>query len=167
MKALNKSIVWLTLALLAGVALAGTAQDVELPFTRDLHADGQLAREQNLPIMVVFVAEHCGYCAALEAEYIKPMLYSGEYADRIIIRVLDIDRNDMVNFQGKTQSSSMVANHLGAYVTPTIMFFDADGHELAEKIIGYGTPSLFGGLLEASIDRSYAMVRQNKNLASR
>lgn len=167
MNALNKTVLWLALALLAGVAIAGNAQDVELPFTRDLHADGQLARDKNLPIMVVFVAEHCGYCAALEAEYIKPMLYSGEYADRIIIRVLNIDRSDMVDFQGKTQSSAMVANKLGAYVTPTIMFFDADGKELAEKIIGYGTPSLFGGLLESSIDRSYAMVRQGKNLASR
>lgn len=167
MKALKNTVLWLLLLMLAGTALAGTAQSVKLPFTRDLHADGELARAKNLPIMLVFVAEHCGYCSALEADYIKPMIYSGEYEDKIIIRVLDIDNNDMVDFAGKTQSSMMVANHLGAYLTPTIMFFDADGKEVAEKIIGYGTPSMFGGMLESAIDSSNAMVRQGKNLASR
>ncbi len=166
MKRFNKSLIWIALALLAGTALAGRG-DSQLPFTEDLFADGQLAQEQQLPVMVVFVSEHCGYCAALESDYIKPMLKSGEYDDKVIIRVLNIDYSDVVSFQGKTLSGVMLANNLGAFVTPTIMFFDHQGNEVAEKIMGYSTPGLFGGVLDQAIDESLSKVRQDTELAHR
>lgn len=166
MNMMKKPALWMLLLLVAGTAWARAGHD-DLPFTENLYSEGQLAKQKQLPIMLVFVSEHCGYCSALESDYIKPMMLSDEYDNKVIIRVLNVDSSDIISFNGKSISAVMFANHVGAYVTPTIMFFNAEGHEVSEKILGYSTPSMFGGLLDASIDESYAMVRQGKTLASR
>jgi thioredoxin-related protein len=166
MKVMKKPVLWLFLVLIASTAWAG-GKHGELPFTQNLYADGQLAKQKQLPIMMVFVSEHCGFCSALEADYIKPMLISGEYDDKVIIRVLNIDYSDITDFQGKTISSMMYANNVGAFLTPTIMFFDAEGNQVAEKILGYSTPSMFGGILDAAIDESLVRVREGKTLAQK
>lgn len=141
----------------AGVGYTATA---DLPTTDDLQADGRLALKRQLPIMVVFTAENCPYCAALESEQLRPMMISGEYDDKVIIRTLKIDTfKDVVYFDGKAIPAETLAQNHNIWVTPTIMFFDHKGNTLAPKIIGYNTPEMFGGYLDESIDQSRQMMR--------
>lgn len=152
----------LAISLLLGLAYApfGQAANVELSGTTDLQALGDLSRQEQLPIMLVFTAESCPYCAALEADQLHPMVISGEYNNKVIMRTLQIDSfNDITLFNGKTISAESLASKLSIWVTPTIMFFDPDGKPLAPKIIGYNTPSMFGGYLDESIDQSRHMLR--------
>ncbi len=58
--------------------LSSAAGAAEVPESGDLAADGRLARSLGVPLLVVFSAEHCGYCELLEAEILRPMILSGE-----------------------------------------------------------------------------------------
>ena len=44
----------------------------------------------NVPV-VLFSASHCGYCTIIKEEFLKPMLLSGDYVDKVLIRKLVID----------------------------------------------------------------------------
>ena len=74
-------VVWATLA-----CAEETAQypPVAVPDAADLAGTGALSRARQLPIMLVFSADDCPYCRLLEEEFLKPMLISGEYDDKVI-----------------------------------------------------------------------------------
>jgi len=152
----------MTISLVAVLAYAhvGYSSTVDLPSTTDLQADGALALKKQLPIMVVFTAENCPYCSALESDQLRPMMISGDYDNKVIIRTLQIDSfKDITFFNGKAISAEALAQKFNIWVTPTIMFFDHEGHTLAPKIVGYNTPEMFGGYLDDSIDQSRQMIR--------
>jgi len=158
----------LAISLIAAMAYAqlGNTATMDPPSTTNLQADGELAQQKKLPIMVVFTAENCPYCAALEADQLRPMMISGDYTNKVIIRTLQIDNfKDITYFDGKAISADNLAQKFHIWVTPTIMFFDPQGHTLAPKIIGYTTPEMFGGYLDESIDKSRQMM--HSELASR
>ena len=152
----------MAIPLVAALAYAhvGYTASADLPTTTDLQADGKLALQKQLPIMVVFTAENCPYCSALEADQLRPMMISGDYDNKLIIRTLQIDSfKDITLFNGKAIPAETLATQLNVWVTPTIMFFDHEGHTLAPKIVGYNTPDMFGGYLDESIDQSRQMMR--------
>jgi thioredoxin-related protein len=148
------------IALLAYINIGNTATN-DLPSTTNLQADAKLALKKQLPIMVVFTAENCPYCSALESDQLRPMMISGDYDDKVILRTLQIDTfDDITFFNGKAIPAETLAQKYNVWVTPTIMFFDHQGHTLAPKIVGYNTPDMFGGYLDQSIDESRQMIRR-------
>lgn len=157
-------IIVLTILSLSALAYANYTVDesgtVIVPKTTDLQADGQLAAEKQLPILVMFSATHCGYCEAIKSDQLRPMLISGDYTDQVIIRELHIDSmEDVIDFDGQPIAADDLASKHNVWVTPTIMFFDAQGNKLAPKILGYNTPSMFGGYLDEHIVLSQNIIR--------
>lgn len=157
-------IIALSILSLSALAYANYKVDdsgtVIVPKTTDLQTDGQLAAEKQLPILVLFSATHCGYCEAIKSDQLRPMLISGDYTDQVIIRELHIDSmEDVIDFDGKRIAADDLASKHNVWVTPTIMFFDAQGNILAPKILGYNTPSMFGGYLDENIELSRNMIR--------
>jgi len=147
------------LGLMGNIGLSNGAA-IELTLATNLQQDGKLAEQKQIPILVMFSAEHCVYCSALEADQLRPMIISGEYDNQVIIRNLRIDSlEDIVYFDGKPVSGEALAAKYNVWVTPTIMFFDHTGKPLAPKIIGYNTPEMFGGYLDESIEKSRHMLR--------
>lgn len=147
------SIAGVWLALLALSWQAGAA--VRVPVTTDLQADGALAARRHLPIMLVFTATDCSYCDLLESDILKPMLISGDYTNKVIIREIVIDQQITVKgFDGKPTTPQAVAQHYGVYVTPTLLFLGARGHELTHRIVGINTVDMYGGRVDAAINAS-------------
>lgn len=129
----------------------------------DLAALAEEARERGLPLLVMFSAEHCEYCERLEADFLGPMLRSGNYADKVIIRQLKIDRvADIRDFQGKRVEAEEFADRYDVQVTPTVMLFDAHGRILTRRLVGLSNPYFYGGDLDRAIDRAYGKVRQSQ-----
>ena len=136
----------------------GTA--VTVPNATNFEVDARLAAQKQVPILVMFSATHCPYCEAIKAEQLRPMMISGDYDDKVIIRELHIDNfKDVISFNGEEISASALAEKYSVWVTPTIMFFDHQGNTLAPKIIGYNTPEMYGGYLDENIDLSVDMMR--------
>jgi thioredoxin-related protein len=146
------AVVWL------GNQPAGASIDV--PYGTDLHADGRLAQDRQLPILLVFSAVSCEYCRQLEDEFLEPMLISGEYTDKVIIRRLLLDNGQhATDFDGRQREASAIAARYRAWVTPTLVFIDGTGREVAERMKGINTPEMFGGYLDACIDTALLRIR--------
>ncbi|MEZ5541208.1 MAG: thioredoxin fold domain-containing protein [Pseudomonadota bacterium] len=148
------AVTWLTV-------VAPAAAGVDVPYGTDLQADGRLAQARRVPILLEFSAVSCSYCRQLEREFLVPMLISGEYDDKVIIRRLLLDIGQHVtDFDGTRREASAIAARYRAWVTPTLVFIDGSGHEVAERMKGINTPELFGGYLDACIDTALLQVRE-------
>jgi len=139
-------------------------QAVEIPSAEDLTKVAQIARDKNLPIILVYSADHCTYCEILENEILKPMIVSGDYTDRVLIYKLNIDDTmEIHDFDGKEISVSDFSMNHDVFVTPTMLFLDANGNELHERILGINTVGLFGGRVDKAIELSLAKLRKHRH----
>lgn len=121
-------------------------------------------KKSSLGLVLMFHAEHCPYCALMEDEILAPMVISGDYDNRVVIRKLQIDEaRDVTDFTGKIVEPSDISDRYGASLTPTLVFLDYKGNEKAETMIGINTVELFGAYLDAEIDKLTRNI--NTNLA--
>jgi len=157
------------ITLLAAVfSLPLFAADVKLTELTDLETDADRASDQDVPILVMFSASYCGYCSIVKDDFLKPMLLSGEYSDKVIIRVLEIDGDeDIRDIDGKLIDPADIAERYNVQLTPTLAFVGGDGKELSEKMIGLTTVDFYGGYLDESINRSLMQIRGNNTLSQR
>ena len=164
MKQLYKAVVYGCAFLWFAAKVSGAA--VQVPVATDLQRDGAHALEQHLPILLAFSADECSYCEMLEEDFLEPMLLSGDYRDKIIIRKLILDNgSSVIDFNGKAIDATRLSNHYRVFVTPTILFVDANGKELAERMVGINTPELYGGYLDVCIETALLGIRNPDRLA--
>lgn len=148
------------------LAAATLQAGVRVPVAANLQQDGAQAVVRHLPILLTFSADNCSYCELLEEDFLQPMLLSGEYEDRIIIRKLLLDDgSDVTDFNGRQIEATGLSDRYRVFVTPTIVFVDGTGRELAERMVGINTPELFGGYLDACVATALASIRNPAALA--
>lgn len=123
-------------------------------------ADGREASKKQVPVLVMFAMENCGYCHQVEEDFLKPMLRNSEYDGKVLIRkvVLDSGRS-IVDFKGQTHDAGEIGDEYHVSVTPTLILFDANGNKLSAPIIGLANPYYYGGELDAAIDSSLQKIR--------
>ncbi len=135
---------------------------------RDFQRLAQLMHQKNLPLLLEFHAESCSYCRLLEEDFLNPMTTSNEYRDKIIVRQIQIDLDEeVIDFQGNKTTSGQFSRRYNAFMTPTMIFLDANGVEVAERIVGINTPSLFSAYIDIEIEKALSKVRAKKSLAKR
>lgn len=155
------------LFMLSGLHAADNSHAVEIPTLRNLQTDGELSQQKQLPIVVLFSASHCGYCSIIKEEFLRPMLLSGDYTNKAMIRVIEIDSSDdLMDLNGQAISPEDFANRYDIYLTPTLAFFDAQGNELAPRMVGVTTVDYYGGYLDDAIDASRQRLHAERQLAS-
>jgi hypothetical protein len=88
------------------------------------------------------------------------MLLGGDYRDKVIIRKLELYPGATVtDFNGQLTSASELSDRYRVFVTPTLLFVDGNGKELAERMIGINTPELYGGYLDNCIETALRYIR--------
>ena len=123
----------------------------------DFAALGDRARAGRMPIVLVVSRAECPYCELLKREILQPMLISGDYDGRVLIRELLIDSELPVrDFDGRAVVPDALAERYRARLTPTVLFLDNRGRELTERIIGINTVDFYGYYLDAAIDAAGA-----------
>ena len=114
----------LLLTLLLCVWITGANADTSeavIPHAVDLSQDAREASRRHLPILVMFSAEYCAYCRLVENDFLKPMIYSGDYQDKVIIRMVTIDGNEgLRDFHGKRLGADEFAAQENVSLTPTL-----------------------------------------------
>ena len=141
--------------------------DVTVPVATDLQRDGSQARSRELPILLTFTSMICSYCELLEQDFLQPMLLGGEYRDKVIFRKLEVGYGSTVtDFTGQSIAVRELSDRYRVFVTPTLLFVDGNGKELAERMIGINTPELFGGYLDACIETALLSIRNPELAAS-
>jgi len=151
MIAMFRSLLLLALWLPA-LAPAADLPPVTLPQATDLQALGEQARSRNLPLLVMFSSAHCPYCMVVREEFLKPMLRSGDYTDKVIMVEVEADETPITDFDGQTRSALDVAQRYDATLSPTVVFLDPQGNELAPRLVGITTVDFYGGELDEAID---------------
>jgi len=146
---------------------AVTAGEVTVPQATDLRAEAERASALKVPLLLMFSAEHCPYCMRMEDEFLGPMIISGDYEDKVLIRKLELGGGTLRDFDGKTVTVDALAERYTVFVTPTLVFLDPAGHQLTDKMVGLTTPDFFGGYLDASIDTSLSRLGRSGPLAAR
>ena len=137
----------------------GKANEVEFRQPADFYSI-EKSTDTKLPIMVLFSSQYCVYCDFIKREYLSPMLISGDYTNRVIIKVVETDEADEVrDFNGKVIDSDLFAGRYNVQFTPTVVFIDARGRELATQIVGLGNEDFYGGQIDEGITQSHTLLR--------
>lgn len=149
----------LGLLLICSTVTAETISVLSTP--ADFHMTGRNALRGKLPVLVLFSSTDCGYCEFVKENILTPMLNSGDYNDKALIRVVDIDSGDDVrDFNGRLIDSEELADRYDVQLTPTVTFLDAKGKQLVEPVIGLGTVEYYGSFLDEAIAQSLKKLRQ-------
>lgn len=142
------------------------ADTVEVPIVEDLYQLGQLSHERKLPILLMFSMEFCPYCDLLVDDFLRPMLISGDYEERVLIRMFKIDEHGKVrDFDGKRRDVYDIQSRYNVSVTPTMVFIDGNGKQLARRMVGVSTPDFFGGYIDDNIDTALKRLRNTQSTA--
>lgn len=147
------------LGLLTFLSLAIASDDepkhtalVSVTEATNLFTDGNRAKEEGRAILLLVSQEHCSFCVQIKQEVIGPLIRGGSYATRLIIRELLLDTgSDIVDFNGLRRTSQDFSYDYHVTLTPTLLFLDARGNELTEKMVGIQTPDMFYYYVDQSI----------------
>ena len=163
---IRKLLLGVLLVSAAGGVRSEALEDIRIREVNDLRAEAQQARQRQLPILLMFAADHCAYCHVVEDDFLEPMLRSGEYEDKVLIRKLDLDNYaQLTDFDGSRIDPGELAGRYDISVTPTLVFIDAEGRQLAAKMVGLTTPDFYGGYIDQAIETALERLnrRRSKN----
>ena len=132
------------------------------PMAEDLSVTGTAATNTGCPILLYVSRSDCTFCRRFEKEQLGPLMRSGEYNNKLIIRELIWDdTTPIVNFHGETTTRKALAKFYEATLTPTLLFLDGTGEEIRPRITGYRSNDYFGFYFEAAIIDAFT-ITQNR-----
>ena len=127
----------------------------EITETTNLAQLGADSGKTRRPILLLMSQEDCPFCIRLKHEILNPMVLSGDYDSRIIMRELMIDAiSEPRGFDGYELDASIIASEYEVRVTPTMLFLGPDGKELTKRIVGINTVELFSFYVDQAIDKA-------------
>ncbi len=150
--------------LLSGFLTAsGRADDpvpqVRLEYLSNLVVDARLMETARFPMVIEMAAEDCTYCLLIEEEVLRPMILSGDYRNKILLRKVDIHMYDQIlDFDGNKVSQRDFAQRYKVNLTPTVLFLDHKGNEVAPRMVGVPMIDFYGLYLDDSIERAREVV---------
>ena len=127
----------------------------------DLQLAARQAGEARLPILLYVSRSDCTFCRRFEAEVLNPLVRSGAIEGKIIVRELIWDLPDPVrDFSGRLVTPRSLAETYQAKLTPTLLFLDSAGNEIAPRITGYRESDYFSYYLEAAVQQAWTALSQ-------
>jgi thioredoxin-related protein len=132
-----------------------------LPPATDLHADGQTARAQRLPIVLFFYKTNCPFCREVEEVYLARLQSENEKTPLFLLRTVEISQTQpLVSFDGTRIDYRAFAKKQGVTLVPHLRFLGPDGEALAPDLVGLTTRDFYGGYLEDSIATAGEKMRR-------
>ncbi|HED36304.1 MAG TPA: hypothetical protein ENJ08_19080 [Gammaproteobacteria bacterium] len=126
----------------------------EIESVIDLRVLSHQSEKASLPVLLLFSAEDCDYCEAIRQHYLIPMIQSGDYVNKVLFRQVDIDEYSMIRDEkGRLMGGDQLALKYDIEVVPTIVFINAQGKELVERIVGLSGADYFDYMLDEKISR--------------
>jgi thioredoxin-related protein len=136
--------------------VAGSAENpdiVNMQQTSDLRQEAEITRARNLVLVLEFSREDCSYCRKLEELFLLPMQRNAHYDDKILIRSISLDVGEtVIDFAGRLLATDQLATRYGVSMTPTLLFLNADGVEIGERLVGIWSEDFYGYFIDSRID---------------
>jgi thioredoxin-related protein len=123
-----------------------------------LKAAAQAAVRQGHPLVVMTTLRGCPFCDLVRDRFLQPALSAGRlFAIQVDVR----DRQTpLQDFLGNTRTGADMAREWKARFAPTVMFFDAQGRELAERLVGVAVPDFYDDYLWQHIAQAQLKLAQ-------
>jgi len=149
----------LMLLLFAGVQSPAAAAD-RIPAVDDLAGTGQSSAQAGVPTLVFVSREACPYCRTLRDDILLPMQRADKFENRAFLVEISLDRVEpLTGFDGKPTTGQAFGEMYQAQITPTLLFLDARGREISQRIVGISNLELYGYYLQQSIDTALEAIR--------
>jgi hypothetical protein len=131
-----------------GDAVWAQPKETPLPTPASLQTAGAAAKASGQPLVLLVSLPGCPWCELLRRNYLAPMRGEGVHAFQIMVN----DRSRAVrDFSGVPSTGLEIAQSYGAKLTPTLLFLNATGQEIAPRIEGVASADLIGAQLQASL----------------
>ena len=145
----------LAMGLASAVPMAWSAAPHDgLPAARDLQAELAAAIKAVQPLVVMVSLEGCPWCKLARESYLRPMHDKGE------VHVVQVDMRSpqpVRDFDGAMRTHDELIRSWKVRAAPTLIFFGAQGRELAPRLVG-ASPDFFGGYLDERLEASKRAV---------
>ena len=151
-------IIGFSVLMIAGPAKGDPVSMIQV---RDLREEARLAQAGELILVLEISSESCDYCRKLEELFLLPMQRNAEYDDKILIRSVSLDEFDtLVDFSGRSISGAEFAAQYQVSLTPTLLFLNADGVEMSDKLVGIWSEDFYGGFIDNRIEQARRKLQQ-------
>lgn len=157
----------ISLCLLTGCNFpAQAAKHAHFKELQNLQDLAMQSKQQRLPILVMFGAEWCEFCQQLNEEVFTPMALNGLYEGKVVLmRHAGVDEDQPIpGWNGQLINKSNWAYALDADLTPTVLFFDGEGKEVAPRIVGISEITLYAGIIHQNLNIAYRNMGLDKQI---
>jgi thiol:disulfide interchange protein DsbD len=133
------------LSVFKGGTIIGAAQTSSLQFDRVKNLaelDARVAQAGGKPVMLDFYADWCVSCKEMEHNTFTDSAVQARLKDAILLQA-DVTAN--------SADDKALLKRFGLFGPPGIIFFDANGKEIAYRVVGYQPPAQFRQSLDAAL----------------
>jgi thioredoxin-related protein len=128
--------------------LRAQGRETPLPTPASLAAAAKEAAARGEPLVLLVSLPGCPYCELVRRNYLAPMRAQGLVAFQITVN----DRQTVVlDFNGAASTGAAIASAYKARFTPTLLFLNPRGEEIAERIKGMSSVDFYGAYLDAQL----------------
>ncbi len=134
--------------------VAAIAAPVTLPSAESLAASLDQALRVKQPLVVMVSLHGCAFCKVVRENYLQPLRASG-------LQVVQIDMRDnraLVDFDGTALTHDAWVRKQGIKLAPTVLFFGAQGREVATRLKGAYLPDFYGAYLDEQLTLARRVV---------
>jgi thioredoxin-related protein len=127
--------------------IAAISAPVTLPSTESLTVSLDQALRVKQPLVVMVSLQGCAFCKVVRENYLQPLRASG-------LQVVQIDMRDnraLVDFDGTALTHDAWVRKQGIKLAPTVLFFGAQGLEVATRLKGAYLPDFYGAYLDEQL----------------
>jgi hypothetical protein len=133
-------------------SLGAAAAPVTLPSTDSLATSLDQALRVKQPLVVMASLHGCAFCKVVRENYLQPLRATG-------LQVVQVDMRDhrgLLDFDGQSLTQDSWVRKQGIKIAPTVLFFGAQGREVAARLTGAYLPDFYG----AYLDEQLALARR-------
>lgn len=140
----------------AGMAQAGEAGGLPAPASlRDLARD---AAARGEPLVVLVSLDGCAFCERVRRDALLPL-----QARQGLVVQLDMRHATAVqDFDGTAATHDAVIRRWAVRAAPTVLFFDARGQEVAERLVGASIPDFYNAYLDERLATARQAIRARR-----
>jgi thioredoxin-related protein len=123
----------------------------------DFRLEAAAAAERGVTLLLAVTREGCRYCAQLRREFLAPMIRSGDYFYKVLIREMMMEPDTAIlDFSGQVTTTAEMAARYGVSITPTVLLLDPSGKRLQPPLTGINNAEMYGLYLDQAIDEATA-----------
>lgn len=149
-----------------GFSTIAKADEWRLNTIDDFSKLGQQAKQDKLPIAIYFNRVRCGACEKLKEAAILPMIENGlldGYVHMVEIRT-DAKGIQTRDFYGEQVKNSFFADLYNVTTFPSIVFVNAEGDEIGQRMVNSGAYDYVPYRLKKLINRALADMDNDKRM---